>query len=104
MALISRIKPTEYFCALGDTSSPVEIVGLREGRNSLRVSYTFSRAGQALWKPTEVSLLPTEKTERGIFSSFDTARFPPGRYTLAVKADDLVRGQGSSKEISFLIQ
>jgi len=77
---------------------------LQEGRNSLHVEYTFSRAGQALWKPTEVSLLPTEKTERGIFSSFDTARFPPGRYMLAVKVNDLVRGQGSSKEISFLIQ
>jgi len=77
---------------------------LHEGLNSLRVEYAFSGDGQALWKPSAVSLLPNGKTERAIFTSFDTARFPPGRYTLYVKLADLVRGQGSRSEVSFLIQ
>jgi len=85
-----------YFHAYG--------LGLQEGRSSLSVEYTFSRDGQPLWKPSEVSLAPTEKTERAIFSSFDTARFSPGRYTLVVKVQDLARGQASSRELSFLIQ
>ncbi len=85
-----------YFQAYG--------LGLSEGRNSVRVEYTFAREGQALWKPSEVSLTPTEKTERAIFSSFDTARFPPGRYTLGVKVDDVVQGQAASREIGFEIQ
>jgi hypothetical protein len=84
-----------YFQAYG--------LGLREGQNSLRVEYAFSRADQALWKPAEVSLAPTEKTERGIFTSFDTGRFPPGPYTLAVRVNDLVRGQDLAKELSFVI-
>ncbi len=79
-------------------------LGLSEGRNSLRVEYTFSRDGQALWKPTEVGLPPTDKTERAVFSSFDTARFPPGGCRLSVRVEDLVRGQSSSKELIFLIQ
>jgi GWxTD domain-containing protein len=85
-----------YFQAYG--------LGLSEGRSSLRVEYTFARDGQALWKPTEVNLIPTDETQRAVFSSFDTARFPPGRYALIVRVDDLVRGQSSSKESSFLIQ
>ena len=43
--------------------------------------------------------IPTDKTERAVFSSFDTARFPPGGCRLSVKVDDLVRGQSSSKEL-----
>jgi GWxTD domain-containing protein len=85
-----------YFQAYG--------LGLQEGRNSLRVAYTFARAGQALWNPSEINLLPTEKTERGIFTSFDTTRFPAGEYTLLVEAEDMVRGQESSREVSFRIQ
>jgi hypothetical protein len=79
-------------------------LGLREGKNSLRVSYLFSSDGKTLWKPTEVSLSPGERTERGIFTSFDTARFPRGSYTLAVKVEDLVRGQTRIDELSFSIR
>jgi GWxTD domain-containing protein len=79
-------------------------LGLQDGRNSLRVEYAFSRGGQALWPPAEVNLPPAEKTERGVFTSFDTARFPPGRYTLSVKVHDLVRGQEAAREVSFLIE
>jgi GWxTD domain-containing protein len=85
-----------YFQAYG--------LGLDEGRNSVRVSYAFSSAGQPLWKPSQINLLPTEKTERGIFTSFDTARFPAGEYTLHVKVEDLVRRLESSREVGFLIQ
>ncbi len=85
-----------YFQAYG--------LGLSEGQSSVSVLYTFVRDGQALWKPSEVSLAPTETTERAVFTSFDTARFPPGRYTLAVKVDDLVRGHAASRELGFEIQ
>jgi hypothetical protein len=78
--------------------------GLSEGRSSLRVEYAFSRDGSALWKPTQVSLAPTDKSERAVFTSFDTRRFPPGSYTLGVKVEDLVGGQSASKELSFQIQ
>jgi GWxTD domain-containing protein len=85
-----------YFQAYG--------LGLLEGQNSVRVEYTFAREGQTLWKPSEVKLTPTEKAERAIFSSFDTARFSPGRYTLVVKVDDFVRGRAESRELSFVIE
>jgi GWxTD domain-containing protein len=85
-----------YFQAYG--------LGLEGGKNSLRVAYTFSRAGERLWNPSQISLLPTARTERGIFSSFDTARFPPGDCVLVVNVEDLVRGQGTSREVSFRIR
>jgi hypothetical protein len=85
-----------YFQAYG--------LDLSEGQSSVRVEYAFFREGQPLWKPTEVTLAPTGESERAIFTSFDSARFPPGRYTLAVKVHDLVRAQSSSRESSFRIQ
>jgi GWxTD domain-containing protein len=85
-----------YFQAYG--------LALSEGKNSMRVEYTFRHADQMLWKPIPVSFLPTEKSERGVFSTFDTTRFPPGRYTLAVKVEDLVAGRVQAAEVTFLIR
>jgi hypothetical protein len=85
-----------YFQAYGS--------GLSEGKSSLRVEYAFSRNGKPLWSPTQVSLDPTDRSERAVFSSFDTKRFPPGTYTLTVKVEDLVEGQSASENLSFTIR
>jgi hypothetical protein len=85
-----------YFQAYGS--------GLSEGKSSLRVEYAFSRNGKPLWSPTQVSLDPTDKSERAVFSSFDTKRFPPGTYTLTVKVEDLVEGQSASENLNFTIR
>jgi GWxTD domain-containing protein len=85
-----------YFQAYG--------LGLRDGKNQARVEYTFLSRDQELWKPSQVNLFPTDRTDRGIHSSFASDRFPPGRYVLRVKLEDLIRGETATREVEFVVQ
>jgi hypothetical protein len=76
---------------------------LIEGKNSLRVEYSFLHNGEPLWKPAGVFLVSTETT-RAVTTQFDSEKFPPGRFILRVKIEDLHAGESIVREAPFFIR